>query len=189
MHFSPLDRPRICTVENHQVKHKGWQTCSFCWCSMSDIGAGVLWSLRLLQNPGEQEGTAWLYLLVGFWVLAMALSGLCRWFIFFFCGGPIGSHSKWQEVQLDFLLLLTLSLHKALLHCLKLHRYGVKLISTLRGFLVLKSNVHLAGSSYSSACNLSFLDFETFCLSGIFSNSFVLKKMTSCWCTVCELSI
>lgn len=33
---------------------------------MSDIGAGVLWSLRLLQNPGEQEGTAWLYLLVGF---------------------------------------------------------------------------------------------------------------------------
>lgn len=114
-------------------------------------------------------------------------TGLC------FSVGAICLNSNWQgEIQFDFFLLLILSLHKALWHCLRLYPYGVikrKLISTLRGFLVLKSNLHLAGSFYSSACSLSFLDFDIFCLSGIFLNTSVLKKTTDCWCTICELSL
>lgn len=46
------------------------------WVMLAQVFCGPL---QQLQDLGSIRGTTWLYLLVSFWVLTMALSDLCRW--------------------------------------------------------------------------------------------------------------
>jgi len=96
---------------------------------------------------------------------------------------PTASSKKISLIGFFSFFFLTLSPHKAFPRWLRLHPYGVikrRLMNTLSSFLALKSNQHLAVPFYTPVCNLAFLNFDTFCLLGLFSTTYILKKMTGC---------